>query len=128
MRQSISSSSTLIRSALEKLNRIESIVAAEPLVASDLPKALALMKADLVAMAESGAAHEAAVFRSREADLATITENGGIDDQRTIFVFYMLFKEFGPVLLSDDGLRRLADCMREPVRQRDGDAAQPARL
>lgn len=132
MRQSISSSSTSIRSALEKLKGIESMIASEPLIVSDRPKALsealALMKADLFAIADSGAARETEVLRSREDDLATITENGGIDDQRTIFVLYMLLKEFGPVLLSDEGLRRLADCMREPVRQQGGDAARLATL
>lgn len=51
----------------------------------------------------------------RAGDLDIVRRHGGFRSDATLFVTHALVKQFGSDMLSDEGLRRLASSMREPV-------------
>lgn len=52
--------------------------------------------------------------RFRAADLEVVNNRKGFSDDRIVLLIHVLLQEFGPDILSDEGLARLASCMRDP--------------
>lgn len=124
MRSDGTPSCTSILDVVDKLSEIESLIADEasrpPDLSSRLFQVLTLMKADLLAISDTDLSRVGHARRSRSSDVAYIEGQGGLGDQRTLFIFYLLFREFGTGLLSDEGVRRLAATMRDPAIAHDG--------
>lgn len=53
--------------------------------------------------------------KRRAAHLAIVRLHGGFESDATCLVTYTLVREFGANMLSDEGLRRLVECMKDPV-------------
>lgn len=57
---------------------------------------------------------DADAARRRAEDLDLIDSRGSLSDDRVVLLIHVLLQEFGPNILSNEGLTRLASCMLDP--------------
>ena len=76
---------------------------------------LARVLSGLEGAARTDRADSSDAKKHRAAHLAIVRLHGGFENDATCLVTYTLVREFGATMLSDEGLRCLVECMKDPV-------------